>query len=215
MTTRSDSAPRLMVIGLVGGIGAGKSAVAACLAKLGCVVIDSDARAKAKLDQPLVREALLAWWGQAILDFQGSVDRSKVAQIVFHDDAQRRRLEGLVHPLLASDRADTIAKAARDGASGVVIDAPLLLEAGLEARCDAVIFVEASRQIRLLRVAQSRGWDEAELDRREKAQMGLAKKRRIAHDVIVNAGSADDLCREVRRVFHEIQRKTSQRSLES
>lgn len=204
-----------MVIGLVGGVGAGKSAVAACLARLGCVVIDSDKRAKQKLNEPTVRDELVRWWGAGILDSKGGVDRSKIAQIVFHSPAERQRLEGLIHPLLASERAQTIRQAADSGASGVVIDAPLLLEAGLADQCDVVLFVESPRETRLQRVIKNRGWDEQELDRREKSQEGLEKKRRIAHDVIVNTGSADDLFCEVSSVFRGLQRKASQRSIES
>lgn len=208
----TDIAGAMPIIGLAGGVGAGKSAVGECLGRLGCVVIDSDARAKALLDDPAVRDRLARWWGDRVLRPDGTIDREVVAGIVFSDRAQRERLEGLIHPMLADSRAEIIRKAAQSGAVGVVIDAPLLIEAGLDAMCDAVIYVDAPLQERLRRVAESRGWDAAELARRESAQTPLEKKRRRSHYVVRNTGSTDDLCGEVFRVFREIQFAASRRA---
>lgn len=202
--SRPESKHRPLILGLAGGVGAGKSVVAACLEKLGCVVIDSDARAKAKLDDPEARARIVQWWGEDILDESGRVDRAKVAAIVFQNDAERARLEQLIHPMLVEDREATIAQAAAAGAPAVVIDAPLLFEAGLNEQCDYVIFIEAPHSERVARVAQSRGWGESELIRREKAQMPLEKKRRLADYTVTNTGSTDELCDEVSRVFRGI-----------
>jgi len=193
------------VIGLVGGVGAGKSAAARCLERIGCVVIDSDSRAKALLDDPAVADTLVRWWGDRVLDHAGRVDRDVVAGIVFEDPAERRRLESLIHPLLAARRSETIERAKQAGAPGVVIDAPLLIEAGLDSLCDAIVFVDAPVADRLRRVARDRGWSAEELDRRQAAQAPLEIKRHKAHYVVTNTGSADDLCRQVRRVFDQIQ----------
>lgn len=210
-----DPAESFVIIGLVGGVGAGKSAAAACLARLGCAVIDSDARARAKLDDAIVRDQLVAWWGEDVVGADGRIDRPRVASIVFADEDERRRLEALIHPLLAADRAETIREAAQSGAPGVVIDAPLLMEAGLDADCDAVIFVDAPREERVRRVVENRDWDASELDRRESAQLALEKKRERADYVVVNAGTTDELCDEVSRVFREIAGKASRRSIQS
>ncbi len=200
------------VIGLAGGVGAGKSAAAACLGRLGCVVIDSDARAKALLDSAEVRARLVRWWGDRVIRHDGRIDREVVAEIVFSDADQRRRLEGLIHPLLENAREATIRQAIDAGAPGVVIDAPLLYEAGLDARCDAVLFVDAPREARLARVSRSRGWDEKELDRRESAQAALEIKRDRAHYVLTNTGSADVLCEQARRVLGMIHEGMARRS---
>ncbi len=210
-----DASARPVIIGVVGGVGAGKSAVAACLERLGCVVIDSDARAKAKLNHPAVKAKLVSWWGDDVLGVDGRLDREWIASIVFQDAAERRRLEELIHPMLTDDRAATIADSAATGAPGVVIDAPLLMEAGLDADCDAVIFVDAPRDVRLRRVSEGRAWDASELDRRESAQFSLEKKRERADYVVVNAGTTEELCDEVRRVFREILGKLSRNSIES
>lgn len=201
--TNSDSSQPI-VIGLAGGVGSGKSAVASILAQLGCVVIDSDQRAKATLDRPDVRDRLVSWWGDRVLDEKGDIDRAAVASIIFDDPAQRRRLEELIHPILASTRKEIIADAGRSGAPAVVIDAPLLYEAGLDRMCNAVIFINTPRDRRLCQVKESRGWVQEEMDRRERAQTPLEKKRKMSQYVITNASTTDDLTRATRRVFQEI-----------
>jgi dephospho-CoA kinase len=193
-----------ILIGLAGGIGAGKSAVARLLASLGCIVLDSDKDAKEALDRPDVREQLISWWGGQVLGPDGRIDRKAVADIIFNDPAQRRRLEGLVHPIVRIRREQAIKRAAAAGARAVVVDAPLLFEAGVDAECDTVIFVEAPREQRLSRVRSSRGWDEAELKRREAGQLPLSEKRARSAHVIENTGSPDELARAVRRTLERI-----------
>ncbi len=172
--TESPSRPPL-VIGLVGGIASGKSAVAQAFASLGCVVCDSDAQAREALNQPQIRDQIVQWWGQDILDQQGDPDRAKIAAIVFRDADQRTKLQGLIHPLVHEMRARQIEQ--MPSAPAFIIDAPLLFEAGVDRECDAVIFVDAPRAVRLQRAIQNRGWDEREFDRREEAQLDLKTKR--------------------------------------
>lgn len=192
---------KVLVLGLAGGIGAGKSAVAREFARRGCVVIDSDAEAKAALDRAEVRDELRRWWGDRVIGADGRVDRSAVAAIVFEDESQRRRLEALVHPLVRARRAVLVREAASRGAGVVVVDAPLLFEAGVDAECDAVVFVDAPRGVRLERVRASRGWDEGEVERRERAQMPLEEKRRRSRYGIDNAGNLADLGPQVEGVL--------------
>lgn len=205
---RNESSSRVPVIGLTGGIGAGKSAVASALGRLGCTVIDSDRLAKEALDRSDVRERLIQWWGPEVIGTDGRVDRAAVARIVFDDDRQRRRLERLVHPIIRVSRERMQDLAREAGSKAVVIDAPLLLEAGLDADCDAVVFVDADEQARLARVGEARGWNAAELARREKAQWGLELKRQRSEYVIRNVGGRDDLDAQVRRTLSQILRRT-------
>lgn len=244
-TVPSPRSSRVPVIGLVGGIGAGKSAVARTLESLGCVVMDSDAQAKALLDDAGVRDTLVSWWGARVLKSEeaggegkasgGRIDRAAVAGIIFGAPAERRRLEMLIHPMLHAERRRRIQEieAARSAPfldsptsspttsatsstaspaasfpttapAAIVIDAPLLFEAGVDRECDAVIFVEAPFEARLKRVCESRGWDEAELRRREASQLPLEEKRRRARHVVENTGSLDDLGAQVGRVLRQI-----------
>ncbi len=202
------SANAIPILGLAGGIGAGKSEVARAFASLGCVVIDSDARAKAALDRPDVRDTLVEWWGSEILDEHGRVVRAKVAEIVFADPAQRTRLEQLIHPIVRQDRAQIIDEIAADDPPppAAVIDAPLLFEAGLDAECDAVVFVDAPREERVARVVRARGWSEAELTRREAAQWPLSRKRDLCRFVVQNGVDQADLDDQARRILQTLGR---------
>ena len=190
------------VIGLTGSIGAGKSTVARILGELGCVVVHSDEHARAALRDPAVRDTIVSWWGTDVLDADGAIDRAAVARRVFSDPAERTRLEGLTHPWIEARRREVFDAAPAD-APALVIDAPLLLEAGLDAECDAVIFVDAPRPVRLARVAE-RGWDDAELARREDSQLPLDEKRSRADHSLWNDGDLDDLSVRVRTILQNI-----------
>ena len=194
------------IIGIVGGIGAGKSSVARVFESLGCVVSDSDASVREILQDQRVQRQLADWWGESVIAPDGSVDRSKIAQLVFESDAERRKLEGLIHPMVHQRRRETIEQARADGASGVIVDAPLLFEAGVDSECDAIVFVDTPREIRLSRVKTTRGWDESELDRRENAQLGLEEKRKRSDYVVSNSGLPDELHGRVARVLASIQK---------
>ncbi|MAD78996.1 MAG: dephospho-CoA kinase [Planctomycetaceae bacterium] len=176
---------RVPVIGLAGGIGAGKSVVASALASAGCVISDSDRDAAEVLADPAVVETLRSWWGDEVVAPGGGIDRSVIAARIFGDDDARRRLESLVHPAVHRLREARFAAAPAD-AVALVIDAPLLFEAGLDEACDAVFFVDAPWASRLARVTEHRGWDESELRRREAAQWPIEEKRRRATCIIEN-----------------------------
>lgn len=191
------------VIGLVGGIGAGKSAVAAHLRRLGCVVCDSDALAREVLLDPGVRRELVRWWGSGIMNSDGLVDRRRVAAIVFERPEERLRLEALIHPLVER-RREALFRDAPASTRALVIDAPLLLEAGLGERCDAILFVDAPEAMRRARVEATRGWDAAELARREAAQWPLDRKRAAARAVIRNDGSEAELARAVEAALADV-----------
>ncbi|MBX3317628.1 MAG: dephospho-CoA kinase [Phycisphaeraceae bacterium] len=181
----------VVVLGLAGGIGAGKSEVARLLGEMGCLVVDSDVEARAAMESPEVRRTLVGWWGEGVIGGDGRIDRKRIAEIVFKDEGERARLEGLVHPLVRSRRADLIGRAREAGRRAVVLDAPLLFEAGVDSECDAVIWVEASRATRLARVAKNRGWSEHELERREKAQWPIERKRAKCRYEILNDSDGD------------------------
>lgn len=194
---------RAPVIGLVGGIGAGKSAVAAAWRQAGCEVSDSDRLAREAFDDPTIARAIRERWGGTILDETGGLDRRAIGRLVFADEAQRRWLESIVHPFIEQARRAAFA-AAPASTKAFVIDAPLLLEAGLDRICDAIVFVDAPHDDRLARVARSRGWDAAELARREAAQWPLDRKRAKAHHVLRNAGDLPALHAEARRLLDRI-----------
>jgi dephospho-CoA kinase len=195
---------KIPVIGLVGGIGAGKSEATRALAKRGCVIFDADAEAQTLLDRDDVRKQLVEWWGDGLLDANGKVDRAALAKIVFTDGPQRVRLEGLIHPLVREVMEEVLEKARQTGASGVVIDAPLLYEAGLDGVCDEIVFLDVPMEERIRRVRETRNWDEGELERREAVQMPVDEKRRAATKVIVNIDGREELAQRVTEVLAEL-----------
>ncbi len=191
------------IIGLAGGIGSGKSAVAGILAKLGCVVAYSDRENAVALTDPEIRDSLIRWWGLDILDSSGEIDRQAVARIIFANPGARKRLEALTHPWIKA-RHQALFETAGPEVPALVVDAPLLFEAGWETFCDVVIFVEAPPQSRLQRVLDNRGWDEAELTKREVSQLPLDEKRIRADYIVCNDGDLSDLETQTRRVLSEI-----------
>ena len=188
---------RMKTIGLVGGVASGKSLVARMLVDLGASLLDADRTGHAVLtDDADVRQALLQKWGDAILASDGRIDRSAVARRVFGEGkaaaADRKFLEDLLHPRirrrlnLERDQAGAARKPA------VVLDAPLLLEAGWGPMCDLVLMIDCPRELRLER-AKDRGWSESHFDQREAAQWSEDEKRRLADVVIPNLGTDEEL----------------------
>lgn len=205
MKRKPPGAKTKPVIGLAGGIGSGKSMVARILASLGAGVIESDVLAHQELSDPEVIRTLTEWWGDSILGPDGRVDRRRLAARVFKHPEEKARLESLIHPRVARRREKLIqAFGAEDAVCAVVLDSPLLFETGLDQRCDAVVFVEAERSVRAERVRKARGWSAEELDRREKLQAPLDKKRSGADHRIVNNSGEDELRSQVVRWFNRL-----------
>ena len=210
MKDHSRMARAPLVIGLCGGVGSGKSAAAEAFRRRGCLVCDFDRAVREKLQDPDVVRTLASWWGTGVLRNgrpDGGIDRGEVGRIIFNDDVQRQRLEGLLHPLVWKTRGAASAEALNAGCWAVIFDAPLLFESGLDRECDVIVFVEAPEAERVARVVSTRGWDEAELRRREAAQWSLERKRGLSHHVIRNDGDRSmldsqvaDLCDTLRQV---------------
>ena len=193
------------IVGLVGGIGAGKSRVAHAFERLGGRVLDFDQLAHEQLVDREVVAHLRQWWGDRVVGSDGRVDRSLVASIVFADGAELARLEGLLYPRLTALCSELVVALDADATVvAIILDAPKLFEAGLDAQCDAIVFVDADRKTRLERVVRSRGWDQSEFVRREKLQIPLDKKRASADYVVENHDDTERLAAQVERVFNSV-----------
>ncbi len=196
------SRPGPKVVGLAGGVASGKSTVAAMFARLGATVIDADVIAREMLTRPEVVRRVREAWGEAVLDAQGLPDRRKLAEVVFKDAAELKRLTSWTHPLTIAEMRARLDRAAADPTTPlIVIDAPLLLEGPSHAWCDAIIFVEAGAGLRRTRAQKARGWAEGELDRREALQAPLDEKRRRADAVVRNDGAEEKTLEQVKRLF--------------
>ena len=190
----------LPIIGVTGGIGSGKSLVANILKENGCVVADADENTKVVLHRKEVQQQLVEWWGAKVLDDNGNVDRAFVASIVFNEENELNRLESLIHPLVRKLQEETFNNAPKD-AIGLVIDAPLLMESGLDTLCDAIIFVDSPFETRLKRVVEHRSWNEEQLRKRGASQIGLDTKRSSADHIIINDGDIAHIEQQTRSVL--------------
>lgn len=190
------------MVGLTGGIGAGKSAAARRLAELGALVIDAD-----QLAREVVRPGteglaeVVAEFGPGVLAPDGSMDRPAVGRLVFGDDAQRRRLEAIIHPRVRARTAELIAAAAPDAV--VVNDVPLLVEAGLAPGFEIVIVVLAGEETRVRRLVDDRGLSAEEAHSRIAAQATDEQRRAVADVLLSNDGSLDDLRAQVDAVWRD------------
>ncbi|GAA3242671.1 hypothetical protein GCM10010532_084450 [Dactylosporangium siamense] len=180
------------MVGLTGGIGAGKSAVAARLAALGAVVIDADRLAREVVEPGTPGlAAVVAAFGDGVLTADGALDRAAMAARIFGDDTARATLEGIVHPLVRARTAELIA-AAPDGAV-VVNDVPLIVEKQMSRLYETVVVVFASLQTRLDRLVRLRGMTPEEAGARIAAQATDEQRRAVADVAIVNDGTPEDL----------------------
>ncbi len=190
-------------IGLTGGIAAGKSTVSAILAELGAIVIDADLLAREVVERgtPGLARVVEAF-GEGVLTPEGDLDRPAVGRLVFADEAARRTLEGIVHPLVFQ-RIVALEESA--GADDVVVhDIPLLAESGRARTFDAVLVVDVPRQVQLERLVQDRSMDRDEAEARIDAQASREERLAIATHVIDNTGSREDLRERVEEVWREI-----------
>ncbi len=181
LTPRTKTIP---VIGLLGAVASGKSAVAAGLESLGASVFDADKTVGGLLETEAI-VARIAREIDAAAVVEGAVDRRRLADLVFTDASKRAALEAILHPLVI-DAARSLIASPPDGAVAIIIDAPLLLEAGMETMCDELWYVDSPLDQREKRAKETRGWSAEELARRESAQISPKEKRRRANRVIPN-----------------------------
>jgi dephospho-CoA kinase len=174
-------------VGLTGGIGSGKSEVARLLAGHGAVVVDADVLAReAVAPGSAGLDRVVAEFGPDVLNADGSLDRSKLAQIVFADAERLATLNGIIHPFVRRRSAEIVAAAPADAV--VVEDVPLLVENNLQARYDVVVVVEASPETQIGRLARVRGMSEADSGARMSAQATREQRAAVADVIIDNDG---------------------------
>jgi len=208
LIAQSEMTTKPITIGLAGGVGSGKSSIARMFEKLGGQLIEADKIGHQVLNLPPVKKKLIEWYGQEIIGPNGRVDRKKAAEMSFSCDFNVRRLNGLTHPLI---RKEILWQLRQSDKRAVIkiIDAPLLMETGLDKFCDYVIFVDASMKNRIQRVVESRKWDAREISRREGHQIPMGDKKARADFIINNNKSLETTKTYIKRIFQTITARQS------
>jgi dephospho-CoA kinase len=197
------SEARTVLIGLTGGIGAGKSTVARLLADRGALILDADVAAREVVAPgteglAAVRDA----FGDAVLASDGSLDRAALASVVFADEKRRAVLNGIVHPRVRAWMSERVA-AAPEG-TVIVQDIPLLVESGLAGLFELVVVVDASDEVRIARLVRDRGMSGTEAAARIAAQASREQRVAAADLVIGNDGTPQQLSDQVAALWDRI-----------
>ncbi len=198
------TANRLFVIGLAAAPAGGKSTVAHMLADLGAIWINADKLAHNVLEQPEARQQLLDQWGESILNRDGSLDRSRIAELVFGRDpaceARLRFLESVIHPQVRLAIERQLTEASQAGARVAVLDVPLLFESGWAERCNEVWFIDTPLALRQ-QVARERGWTAEQLEIRESKQLEIREKQARSSRTLRNEGTLQELRNAVHNIW--------------
>jgi len=189
-------------VGLTGGIGAGKSEALAALSRLGAATISTDRVVHDLYEDPAVRDAVVDRWGPSVV-VEGRVDRRAVARFAFASDEERRWLEGVLWPLVGERVAAWRAAESLKDPVALVVETPLLFEAGLEGNYDATIAIVADEAVRVAR-AGARGHEA--LDERTARQLSQAEKASRATYAVENSGSLRELEQELSGVLAKLKR---------
>ena len=194
---------RAVRVGLTGGVGSGKSSVAALLADKGAVIIDADRNAREVVEPGTPGyDAVVARFGPSVVSADGTLDRAAIANIVFNDEQALADLNAIVHPLVGQKMAQLMAEA--PAGSIVVHDVPLLVENKLGPAYDLVVVVLADAETRVARL-EGRGMPEADARARIAAQASDDERRAVANEIIENDGDRDALTAQVDALWERLQ----------
>ena len=202
--SRSDSIP---VVGILGGIGSGKSSVVQAIEGLNIKVIDADRTGHELLTDSEISAQIRQRFGESVFDSRGRVDRRSLAEFVFGPDLgcdeNRRDLERILHPAIRQVIENEIESTSQD-VDVIVVDAALLLEAGWAGCCDKLVFIDTPVQLRIDRVIRDRNWQSGELERRESTQWPVDRKKRSADFVVENSGAIEEAASRMKQIFETL-----------
>ena len=204
----------MMVIGVTGGVGTGKSTVAAMFKRLGAVVLDADAIAHQVMEptRPAWRRIVKAF-GSGVLHDDRTINRTRLAAIVFQDASRRRRLERIIHPPVLREIRRQLRQLRRARrAPAVVLDVPLLIEVGAHRGVDALVVVTAPPQIQRQRLQRTSGWSHEQIRARVAAQWTLSAKVALADHVVDNGNGVATTRTQVTRLWNQLVRASSKRA---
>jgi dephospho-CoA kinase len=201
----------MLRVALTGNVASGKSAVAEEWRRLGAPIIDADELAREVIQPGSPGHArVVERFGSSVLTADGTVDRARVRDIVFNDEARRQQLESILHPEIRRLRAEREAALAAAGAEIVVNVIPLLYEVGMAGEFDVVVLVDAPEEVRLARIVEKRGLSVEQARRMIAAQMPATEKRRRATIVIENDATLEALAQRARTVWDSIRMRAEE-----
>lgn len=198
----------MKVIGIVGGIASGKSFYTDIFESKGAVTFKADEVAHKVLNDRAVKLKVRQRWGDAVFNDDGTVNRSKLAQIVFQgtedSDVERKYLESLIYPPLKKRFERFLSQSESKGFIYIILDAALLLEANWDKMCDAIVFIETPKRVRLHRAVTTRGWTESEFQKREASQFSLRKKKKRSQFILNGLAKKEDAVQAVEELLKRI-----------
>ena len=194
-----------MIIGILGAPCSGKTTIAAQFARLACAVIDADKIAHELLETAKVKKKVQNEFGKGVFNAQGQIDRQKLSEQVFKNNDNVDKINKIIHPLVLT-RCENLIADYNDQTKikAIVLDIPLLAEVGWQKKCDKLIFVDCNDHIRTQRMAQKEGFYKKEQKKREKFQISLDKKQKIADYTISNNSDMPAAAEQVARLFTSI-----------
>ncbi len=196
----------MKVIGLTGGIGSGKSTVAGFLVELGAVLIDAD-----KINGEILEPDAEGWrqvvgaFGKNILRPDRQIDRPKLAKIIFDKPELRKKLEGILHPIITGIILNRLAELRQQGTKATVLESPLLIEADWRPFVDEIWITVASEATVLKRLKERSGYSEAQSLARIRAQMSNEERIKFADRVINTDGSLEDVRKQVKKLWQNLE----------
>jgi dephospho-CoA kinase len=196
----------MLKVGLTGSIAVGKSFVTSVLGELGAQVMDADQTARAVVEPgtPGLAE-VIETFGPQVLQPDGRLDRAKLGEIVFHDEAKRQRLNQIVHPLVMAAQDEQLRRWEEADPQGVaVVDAALMIESGGYRRFDKLVVVFCRPEIQLARLMRRNGLSEDEARQRIAAQMPQEEKKGYADYLLDTSNDFDDTRRQVEKLYAEL-----------
>ena len=196
----------MKVIGLTGGIGSGKSTVSQFLAELGAVIVDADKVGHDALENPEIRQEIIATFGERVLNPGGDIDRSRLGKIVFDDAEALGRLNRIMHPRIHDIIKAQLEDYRKQGVPVVVLEAPLLVEAGWTSTVDGVWVTVAAESTVLKRLGERGELSEPESLARIRSQISPAERIKNADVIINNDGSLDELKAKVKELWAKLER---------
>lgn len=196
----------MTLIGITGGIASGKTEVAKVFQKLGAKILSGDEIGKDVVENnPQLLKKLVKTFGEDILDSKKRLNRKKLGEIAFSSRSLTKELNSIVHPFLLKDLKEKIESFAKRGyRKPLVIDAALIMEWDLQKKLDYLVFVDCTKQKRIKRLIEQKGYTRKEAEQRIKAQLPESKKRKQADFIIKNEGSLKELRANTKALWKQI-----------